>query len=83
MLDKPHINLNKVVSKEEQQMRLSSNNVDMCCSSLDIDNNEQSKDYVLNELADIFVDSILWEINNGKQIDSSSDLLQGIYKRTS
>jgi hypothetical protein len=75
------INLNKVVSKEEQQMRLSGHNVDMCCSSLDIDNNEQSED-VLNELADIFVESILWEINNGTQNDSGSDLLPGVHKRT-
>lgn len=82
MLDKPNINLNKVVSKEEQQMRLSSNSVDMCCSSLDIDNNKQSRDYLLNELADIFVDSILCEIYNGKQYESGSDLLPGVHKRT-
>ena len=66
VLDKRNINSYGVVSKKEQQMRLSSNSVDMCCSFLDIDNNEPSRDYLLNELADIFVDSILWEINNGK-----------------
>ena len=50
---------------------------------MDIDNNEQSRDYLLNELADIFVDSILWELNYGKQYESGGDILPGIYKRTS
>ncbi len=82
MLDKPNINFNKVVSEEEQQIRLSSHNVDMCCSSLEITNNEHSRDDMLNELADIFVESILWELNHGKQDESGSDLLSGIHKRT-
>jgi hypothetical protein len=50
---------------------------------MDIDNNnEPSRDYLLNELADIFVDSILWELHHGKQDESGSDILSGIYKRT-
>jgi hypothetical protein len=51
-------------------------------SKMDTDNNEQSRDYLLNELADILVDSILWEINNGKQYEPGGDILPGIYKRT-
>lgn len=43
---------------------------------------ELTQDELLNELADIFVESILLEINHGKQNKTGGDLLPGIYQRT-
>ena len=52
-------------------------------SKIDTDTNNQLRDEMLNELADIFVESILWELHHGNQYEPGSDLLPGIYKRTS
>jgi hypothetical protein len=46
------------------------------------DDYELTQDELLNELADIFVESILLEINHGKQNKTGGDLLPGIYQRT-
>jgi hypothetical protein len=43
---------------------------------------ELTQDELLNELADIFVESIFLEIEHGKQYKTGSDLLPGIYQRT-
>jgi type IV secretory pathway VirB4 component len=56
----------KVVSKEELQSCLSRDTINMGNPSLDILTSNPSKEYLLNELADIFVESILGEIHNGK-----------------
>lgn len=81
-LDKHSKNTDNTVDfKGEQRGCLSSNNISERCSPLNIDSNNKSKDELLDELADIFVDSILWEIKNGKQ--EGSDLLPGLDKGTS
>lgn len=51
-------------------------------SKMNINTNNQSRDEILNELADIFVESILWELHHGNQYEPGSNLLPGIYKRT-
>ena len=82
-LDKRYINTDDIVEfEEEQRRRLSSNNVSVRCSSSDLINSDKSRDELPNELADIFVDSILWELNHGNEYQPGSDLLSGIYKRT-
>lgn len=83
MLHKSNSNKIEVVSKEEQHIDLCSNNVGMCCSSLDITTNEKSTDELLDELAGIFVESILWELEHGEQPEKGSNLLQGINERAS
>lgn len=82
-LDKSYTNNRTVVSKEEQHTDLSSNNVGMCCSSLDItSNHEKSIEELVDELADIFVESILWELEHGAE-EEGSPLLPSIDQRTS
>ena len=83
LLDKFDTDKNMVVSKEEQHTNLSSNNVGLCCSSLDITDKEGATDVLLDELAGIFVESILWELDYGKQPEKGSHLLQGINKGAS
>ena len=78
-----HSNNLKVVSKEEQPKNLCSNNVGMGCSSLDVTSNkEKSTDELIDELATIFVESILWELEHGKH-EKSSAILPSINKGTS
>lgn len=72
----------KVVSKEEQHTDLCCNNVGLCCSSLEVINEgkEKNKQQLLEELADIFILSLRYELENeGAEI--GSDLLPGINER--
>lgn len=83
MLHKLKTNKKIVVSREEQPTNLCSNNVGMGCSSLDITSNEEkSIEELIDELADIFVESILLELEHGKH-EKGSDILPCINQRTS
>ena len=68
--------------EEGHRRRLCSNNVSVRCPSSDFIISK-SKDELLNELADLFVDSILWEVEHGDQFEKGSDLLPSFNKRTS
>jgi hypothetical protein len=82
-LDKRNSNTDDIVEFEgEQRRRLSSNSVSDRCSPLDLITNDKTKDDLLNELADIFIDSILWELEHGNEYQESGDLLPGLDKGT-
>lgn len=73
--------INIVEPKEGERTLLPSDESGQRSPSLDIDN-KPSKEQLLNELADIFVESILWEINHGNESEKGSDLLPGVNQRT-
>lgn len=84
MLHKLNTNKIKVVSNEEQPTNLCSNNVGMGCSSLEVtnENKEKSRQELLEELADIFILSLKYELENERN-KTGSHLLPSINKRTS
>jgi hypothetical protein len=85
-LDKRYKNTdNNVEFKEEQRGRLSSNNVSVRCSSLDLGiSPDSTQDELIGILADILVEAFMWQHQHGKEYTSeSSNLLPGINKRTS
>ncbi len=74
----------KVVSREEQHTDLCCNNVGLCCSSLDITKEQQddTRQALLEKLADIFILGLKYELENERKEESSS-LLPCFNKRTS
>lgn len=72
-----------VVSNEEHPTNLCCNNVGLGCSSLDITTNhiEKTKQQLLEELSDIFILSLAYELEYERN-QTSSNILPSIHKRT-
>ena len=73
-----------VVSREEQHTNLCCNNVGLCCSSLDVTNEQQekSKQELLEELADIFILGLKLELENEREKEGGA-VLPSVNERTS
>lgn len=85
-LDKRYKNIDDIIDfKEEQRGRLSSNNVNVRCSSLDfLDTSAENvtEDMILDYLASIISDIYLKQTYGHTTYKKSSDLLPGIDKGT-
>lgn len=85
-LDKRYKDTDDIVAfEEEQRRRLSSNNVSVRCSSLDlISNNKASEKELIKYLANILIEGFLWHYEHaGKQQQISCDILPGFDQRAS